>query len=409
MKKKKETETTGVYFPGLNGLRFFAAMLVVLSHVELLKEYHGYSNVYSNLAVYELGRMGVTFFFVLSGFLITYLLFAEQKAAGKISIRKFYIRRVLRIWPLYFLLVLLAFIILPRISFFNIPKLSADLPVYFRYTFPLFVLFLPQLALSIYPPVPFAEPLWSIGVEEQFYLLWPVIIKRVRRFLPLAVSIVVAGFLVKQLAFMIATESRDPEAVKYWNYFINYFYFTRIECMAIGSIGAWLVFKQKRSVLSFLYNRVTQIVVYILTAYLLITEEFKPVFNYTIYSILFCIIILNIAANPRSLIKIESRAFTFLGNISYSIYMLHEIAIKISTGALTKLYGTTFGDVASNVGLYAASIALTLMLASLSYLFYERKFLRLKSAFSIILSGDDVRAKRAGIKDSTKATFSTGF
>ena len=59
MKKKKEKEQAGIYFPGLNGLRFFAALLVVFGHVDLLKEYHGYSNLQSNLAVYELGRMGV--------------------------------------------------------------------------------------------------------------------------------------------------------------------------------------------------------------------------------------------------------------------------------------------------------------------------------------------------------------
>ena len=306
-------------------------------------------------------------------------------------------------------MVLLAFIILPRISFFDIPKLSADLPVYFSYTLPLFVLFLPQLALSIYPPVPYAEPLWSIGVEEQFYLLWPLLIKRVRRFLPLAIGIIVAGFLIKQLAFMYASQSRDAEAVRYWNYFISYFYFTRIECMAVGAIGAWLVFKKKSSTLKFVYHPVTQLCVYALTIYFLATGTFKPVFNYTIYSVLFCAIILNIAANPRSLIKLESPVFTFLGNISYSIYMLHEIAIKICMGLLTRIYPTNFGDAASNVGLYTASIALTLLLASLSYLFYERKFLRLKSAFSIIMSGEDVRGKQAGLSETTKATLSTGF
>ncbi|MBD0371745.1 MAG: acyltransferase [Pyrinomonadaceae bacterium] len=408
-KKKKEESQVKVYFPGLNGLRFFAAMLVVFGHVELLKEYHGYSNIESNLAVYESGRMGVTFFFVLSGFLISYLLFAEKKTTATISIRKFYIRRVLRIWPLYFLLVILAFFVLPRIPFFDVPKLSADLPVYFRYTLPLFALFLPQLALSIYPPVPFAEPLWSIGVEEQFYLLWPVLVKHIKRFLALAVGIIIAGFLIKQLAFMFASQSRDAEAVKYWNYFINYFYFTRIECMAVGAIGAWLVFKKKRAVLKFIYHPATQLSVYALTICFLVTEAFKPVFNYTIYSVLFCIIILNIATNPRSLIKVESRAFTFLGNISYSIYMLHEIAIKISMGLLTRVYGTTFNDASSNMALYAASIALTLGLAILSYLFYERKFLRLKTAFAIILSGNDVREKQEGLSESTKATLATGF
>lgn len=409
MKKKKDEGQVKVYFPGLNGLRFFAAMLVVFGHIELLKEYHGYGNIHSNLAVYELGRMGVTFFFVLSGFLISYLLFAEQTSTGTISIRKFYIRRVLRIWPLYFLIVILAFFVLPRIPFFNIPGLSAELPVYFKYTLPLFVLFLPQLALSLYPPVPYAEPLWSIGVEEQFYLLWPLLVKHTRRFLALAVGIVIAGFLIKQLAYMIASASRDAEAVRYWNYFISYFYFTRMECMAVGAIGAWMVFKKKRAALKLIYHPATQAAVYVLTLGALVTEAFKPVFNYTLYSVLFCVIILNIATNPRSLVKAESHALIFLGNISYSIYMLHEIAIKICIGLITRINGTTFNDAASNVALYIASTALTLLLASVTYLFYERKFLRMKSAFAIILSGNDVREKQRGLKEDTKATLATGF
>src|SRR4051812_19584104 len=98
-------ESAGVYFPGLYGLRFFAAMMVIVSHIELFKGYHGFANGYaSNLAIYELGRMGVTLFFVLSGFLISYLLLVEKETTGTISIGRFYIRRILRIWPLYYLL-----------------------------------------------------------------------------------------------------------------------------------------------------------------------------------------------------------------------------------------------------------------------------------------------------------------
>ena len=407
--KKKRAEKTGVYLPGLNGLRFFAAIIVVLGHVELLKEYHGYSNIYSHPAVYELGRMGVTFFFVLSGFLITYLLLTEKKVAGTVSIRNFYIRRILRIWPLYFLLVLLAFFVLPRIGFFDIPGHSSNLPVYFNYTLPLFLFFLPQLALSIFPPVPYAEPLWSIGVEEQFYLVWPLLIKHFRRFLALATGIVVAGFLIKQLAFMIASQSTDAAAIRYWNYFINFFYFTRIECMAIGAIGAWYVFKRKGTVLNLIYHKATQLIVYALVAYALITGTNKPVFNYSLYSILFCLVIINVATNPRSLLKIENRLFIFLGNISYSIYMFHEIAIKIVMNTLVKLYGTTFNDTASNIGLYVFSIILTLLISTLSYMLFEAKFLRLKHGFSIIPTGNDVKREEAKLTSATKTTLSTGF
>lgn len=159
-----------VHFPGLNGLRFFAAMIVAVSHVELLKQYHGLPNAYDSPAVYELGRLAVTLFFVLSGYLITFLLLKEKELTGTITIGAFYMRRVLRIWPLYFLLVALAFFVFPRIGAMQVPPLTGQLADNLRFTLPLFTLFLPQLALSMFAPVPFAEPAWSIGVEEQFYM-----------------------------------------------------------------------------------------------------------------------------------------------------------------------------------------------------------------------------------------------
>src|SRR5262245_42664326 len=185
---KKRKDKASVYFPGLHGLRFVAAMMVVFSHVELMKDYHGYANLYSSsMAVYESGRLGVTLFFVLSGFLISYLLLKENEVAGSIAVKKFYGRRTLRSWPPFYLLVILTFVVIPRLSFFAVPKYTAALPVNFRYTFPLYLLLLPQVALSVFNPVPFAEPLWSIGVEEQFYLLWPVLMKYVKRFLGLTI------------------------------------------------------------------------------------------------------------------------------------------------------------------------------------------------------------------------------
>ena len=370
-----------IYFPGLHGLRFFAATLVIISHVELLKDYNGYPSHASNPAIYELGRIAVTFFFVLSGFLITYLLLAEKKEVGTISVRKFYVRRMLRIWPLYYLTIVLAFGVLPHIHLFDIPRLSTTEPQYAARTLPLFLLLLPQLALSLFPPVPFAEPLWSIGVEEQFYLLWPLLVARVKRFVPLVLGIAVAGILAKQLAIVYASRLRDPAQLRFWNHFIDYFYFTRIECMAIGAIGAWLVFRKKTAILDLLYSPATQGIVYALAAYLTATPRTKPWLHYSPISVLFCIIILNIAANPHSLVKVESPLFRFLGNISYAMYMFHEIAIKIVMEAEVRVNGTRFDDFASNALLYAGSIALTLLIATLAWRYYERWFLRLKTRF----------------------------
>ena len=205
---KRSPETAGVYFPGLNGLRFFAAMAVAFSHVELMKQYHGFPSAYQKPAVDELGRLSVTFFFVLSGFLITYLLLVEKRVARRVSIQRFYLRRILRIWPLYYLLVLLSFFVLPHFATFTVPHYTAAIGENISITLPLFLIFLPQLALSLYDPVPFAEPAWSIGVEEQFYLLWPWMVKRFRSFPALALLVGGTSIALRYGALFIARANR---------------------------------------------------------------------------------------------------------------------------------------------------------------------------------------------------------
>lgn len=369
------TESRAGWFPGLNGLRFFAAMAVACSHVELLKQYHGLPNRYDQPAIYELGRLSVTLFFVLSGFLITWLLLVEKQQTKAIDVRAFYVRRILRIWPLYFLVVLLAFLVLPHIGAFQVPRFTDAMNAHFGAAFAMFVFFLPQLALSVYDPVPFAEPAWSIGVEEQFYLLWPLLLRRTRNFPRLAFAIIVTTIAARQAALWIAQQNRaDEAALRFWNAAISYLYFTRIECMAIGGLFAWLVFAKKQAMLKFLHSRMVQLATYALIAWLLITSSFKPIFHYGAYSVLFGILILNVATNPRSLIRMRSRVFEFPGNISFSIYMLHELAIQ-----LVLHFGWT-----SDATLYPMSMTLTLLGATLCYLAVERPFLRLKKRFAAL-------------------------
>jgi len=90
-----------IHFPNLNGLRFLAALLVIIHHIEQLRSILGLPNHWNNVSILRFGDEGVTLFFVLSGFLITYLLLAEREKFGHLAIGKFYFRRVLRIWPLY--------------------------------------------------------------------------------------------------------------------------------------------------------------------------------------------------------------------------------------------------------------------------------------------------------------------
>ncbi|HYF69227.1 MAG TPA: acyltransferase family protein, partial [Ohtaekwangia sp.] len=90
-----------IYFKNLSALRFFAATAVILHHIEQYKFWAKIPNTWGDVTTDALGHKAVSFFFVLSGFLISYLLMEEQKKAGHISIKDFYIRRLLRIWPVY--------------------------------------------------------------------------------------------------------------------------------------------------------------------------------------------------------------------------------------------------------------------------------------------------------------------
>ncbi|HVR39579.1 MAG TPA: acyltransferase [Thermoanaerobaculia bacterium] len=373
---RKAQSAASTYFPGLNGLRFIAALLVLVSHVELMKGHHGLASLSENPAVYELGRIAVTFFFVLSGFLITYLLLVERQTTGTIAIGKFYTRRVLRIWPLYFLVVVLAFFVLPRLHFFDIPQYTLSMK-----TLPLYVFFLPQLALSIFSPVPYAEPLWSIGVEEQFYLLWPLLVAKTRRFVSIAMGIAMFCILAKQIPVWMGPRLQN---LGFWNDFIDYFYFTRMECMVVGALAAVVIFQRRERLIRFLYHPMTQIAAYTISAYLILTTRNKPILHYSVHSVLFAVIIVNIATNKKSLLRLENRPLLFLGNTSYAIYMLHEIVINAVIGVQTRLTGTTYRDAGSNVILYAASILLTIALASAVYWYFERWFLRRKLEFAVV-------------------------
>ena len=137
-----------IFFPGLNGLRFFAALFVLITHLELFKHLNGFPDIWNNPLILSFGSIGVDLFFVLSGFLITYLLLAEKGATGDISLKQFYIRRMLRIWPLYFFIVFLTFLIMPLFPLF--PFSQGVKSNYFQKV-TLYIFMLPNVALAFSP------------------------------------------------------------------------------------------------------------------------------------------------------------------------------------------------------------------------------------------------------------------
>ena len=225
--------TQRIYFPNLDGLRFLAFFSVFLFH----SFYTPYPAIQASTAyrwahgLTRSGDLGVNFFFVLSGFLITYLLLCERQATGRIAIGPFYVRRILRIWPLYFVVLLLGFGVLPivRAHFGEHEFHETAHPAYFW-------LFLANFNNLYYGcQTPTLTVLWSVCVEEQFYLVWPLLVAAVptRR-----LGWLFGGILVANLLFRAWHQDNTPV--------LNLHTLSVIGDMALGGTAAWLCFQDNR-------------------------------------------------------------------------------------------------------------------------------------------------------------------
>lgn len=370
-----------VYFPGLNALRFLAAFLVFACHVEMLKGRNGYANFYHTTTISELGGSAVTFFFVLSGFLITYLLFVEREVTGDISVKKFYLRRILRIWPLYYLVLTAGFFIIPHVEFLQ-HAVPQNLNTDFYSKLLLFLFFLPNIAYVYFDHVPYISQGWSIGVEEQFYLIWPILMKKSKNLLKLFIGIIVVISIIKIPIRFIGLNTHGP----YTEFFRKLYlviYFARFECMVIGAMAAYLLYHKKDDLLKIIYHPYLQVFSYVAIIALLATGYKIPIINNLVYSSLFVIIILNVSANKGSILKIENPVLNYLGQISFGIYMYHELAIGIAINGL-RTFQLDFAQLMPSGVLYVSALLATIGIASASYYFLEKPFLTFKTRFSKI-------------------------
>lgn len=355
------------HFPGLNGLRFIAALVVILHHVEFIKPRLGLN---INTHFFLPGHYGVLLFFVLSGFLITYLLFQEKEARGSIDLRKFYVRRILRIWPLYFLAIGTAFAYQTYKGVIPGATLLKSLVLY--------IIFLPNVANVCYPLIEYIYHLWTIGVEEIFYLLWPVlIILFYTRIVYVSLFTVALFGLGKPVMLYMATHF-FPGHNKELGIFIN----LEFECMAIGAIGAYILYFKKESLLRFVYNKWTA---YISLGLILFFFQFQYYLyiNSVIYSVLFIILILNVSTNPHFALKLENPILTYLGKISYGIYIFHIFLIGITMAVLIKFVEIK-NEWFDMVLAHGISAIMTIGVAALSYEYIEKPFLSLKNRFSVL-------------------------
>jgi len=358
-----------VYLPGLNGLRAIAALTVVIHHTTLeLGSFNLDPKFFGtfqdgNPKGLDLAGFGVSIFFALSGFLITYLLLLEKKRQS-INIKKFYIRRILRIWPIYYLYLLICILTILCLGY-NLNGKSLLYYIFYAANIP----FLANTTL------PFLAHYWSLGVEEQFYLFWPWIVKAKEKYITpatLALIILLLGTKIYLHLFIPNTLLEKILDV------------TRFHCMLIGAFGAILYYRNHKMFLSIATSNISQLISWIIIALLSINHfHIASFIDNEIISCVSVVLIMGQITVKNRLINLELRWLDLLGKISYGMYVIHPLIIFF--------YSKLVGDIAINSILkyllvYSLILTTTIIIAYLSYEHFEKRFLILKERFSIIKS-----------------------
>lgn len=350
-----ETYRDKSHFGGLDGMRFFAIAAVFFHHSPLV----GIGTGVSPLSLR--GFLGVDLFFVISGFLITTLLLRERDRKGRISLRGFYWRRVLRILPLYLLLVTAVGVYYALIK--QAPGAAGIWPFYYLLMMNFLNDHLPTLA-----------PTWSLGVEEQYYLIWPLLLVLLPRRALLAV---IAGFVLVYAVLMelpVGHVQRDIGPLGFS--LVRAFY----PAMLIGS-GLALLLARRNSfgwlwpVLGGRWSAPAFAVALIVALHALpINLHGFP--NLAVHLIMAGLIGSVVIREDHALMPVLRFApIRRIGVVSYGIYLLHLIALHVATGIMTRLFGAPEASMTLYLLLYAA---LSWLMAELSFRFYETPFLALR-------------------------------
>lgn len=355
-----------IYFPGLNGLRALSALAVVLSHLRINMP-RFFPALPGDIAATDpsglpVAGFGVSVFFVLSGFLITYLLQAER-AQQTISIRKFYLRRILRIWPLYYAYLLVAVLVILAMG--TIPDLQALLYYcFFAANIP-FLLGIGLTNLHHY---------WSLGVEEQFYLFWPWVNRYARQLLPVTGLLIVLLIGAKTILHLFYPGS-FAEA---------FLHVSRFHCMLIGAFGALLYRSEHGVFLRWADNPYTQAAcwfVFLLAG--LNRFHIASFLDNELISVVALFVIIGQIGIKNRIVNLERPVFDFLGKISFGIYVIHPLVIF---GLIELLPPLNLQASFRYLFIYILVIGLTIGLAYLSYDNFERYFLGLKKRFEVVKS-----------------------
>ncbi len=351
------------HLKGLNTYRAFAALIVIIGHTEMFKKKYGFKNALEfDFFKFTGQHVGVVLFFALSGFLITLLLLKEKEKHHSFSLKKFYLRRIFRVWPLYYLVLILGFFLLNYSPSLTTALLCATI--------------FPNVAHALHMGWTASPQLWSIGVEEQFYIAWPWLLKIEKHLLLVFVSFFL--FFAFLPHFLVPFLSRFNVASSLIDFLGEFFYGTKFHCMAAGGIFA-LLYHQKHFVVDWLNRNIWASYFFVLLPFVLwFAAVHIPFFTDEMYALLFAISILLISTNTK-LINIDYSIPNYLGKISFGLYMYHWIILELIFRNNWIHVNTYFRF---NIILYTLVLAVTIGVSSFSYHFIEKRFLRIKEKYS---------------------------
>jgi len=361
-----------IYLPGLNGLRAIAAITVMFSHM-----FYSFGNWGLKPIKLPLFEGGVTLFFVISGFLITYLLLNEQAKTNSIQIGKFYIRRILRIWPLYYSYIILSILVL--YLFGNIEEIiNKNLWCY--------IFFGANIPLILSSGILIIVHYWSLGVEEQFYLFWPCVFK----FSKGKILYITIGFICFWLAFKYGS----------WILFSNksiiyrFFAVTSFQSMMLGAFGAILYFRKNVFFIKLVGNFPIQILGWLSLLFSGFFIEYIPaVIRFEFISLISLVLIIGQVENKWKFLSFENRYFDFIGRISYGIYIIHPMIIYIFSNLWSRVIVDRFEPKYQYPIIYFIVTVLTVLTAFFSYKFLEKPFLLYKDKYAVVKSSNSSNSK----------------
>jgi len=373
-------------FAGLDGLRFISISFVILHHLFTFKSDFGLT-AYDYPVLGLIGLYGIHFFFMGSGFLITYMLLAEHEHNKSISLKNFFIRRTLRIWPAYYLLILLALLVVLKLPFFRIPGLTDQyLSSNYKRGNMLYLFFLPHIVPFFNPTAPYVHHTYTIGIEEQFYFLWGILFYYFYRYMYwIFIAILIAMPLLNLLHdYLYAYIQSNPDTSHFSFNIINkgitYLKYSRFSTFAIGSLFGYSYFYKKKWIFYFRLKSV-QVLVYTIFVLSILLQIEVPFIQFEYMASIMGCIMLMATFKKESIVNYSAKWIEYLGKISYGIYLFHIFAIVFAVKIFINVFHFSGNDLWQILLLCLLTLILSVFFGWLSYNYFERFFLKLKQRY----------------------------